>query len=177
MEPSVPQPIQQPPNMPQQQPTQSPTPTITPMVEPEKKLPKRAKILIIVASIVLVCGIGGIIVAAVVLKNNDKEVQGFLSSIYASNNSAAYDYFSPELKQVQSRDVFESQLQPAKAAGLDSSCSTEWTTNSVASSTDSGNTKEVGGTLKCDKASFDANFKLVKRGDSYKLYSYSIQPK
>ncbi len=168
-------PIQPAQTTPIQQPVpQAPTP---PVEVGKKKLPKWAKILIIVGSIVLIACIGGIIAASAVLKNNDKEVQGFLSDIYSSDYNAAYGYFSPQLKKVQSLDVFEAQVQTLKTAGVDSSCHTDWTTNSVSSSTDTGNTKEIGGTLDCNKGSFSANFKLVKQSDSYKLYSYSIQPK
>lgn len=156
---------------------QTVTQSVSPVEAGRKKLPKWAKILIIVGSIGLIAGIGGIIVASTVLKNNDKEVQGFLNAIYSSDYSTAYGYFSTQLKEAQSQDVFEAQVQTLKTAGVDSSCHANWTTNLVSSSTDVGNTKEVGGTIDCDKGSFSANFRLVKQSDSYKLYSYSIQPK
>lgn len=160
------------------QPPTQPTQINTPVAEVgRKKLPTWAKVLIIVGSIGLLAGIVGVIAISAVLKDNDKEVQGFLSSLYASNYSAAYDHFSPQLKAVQTQGVFESQVQTLKTAGVDNSCRTNWTTNFVSSSTDIGNTKEIGGTLDCSKGSFSASFKLVKQGDEYKLYSYSIQPK
>lgn len=157
--------------------SQQQTSTQATLVGSKKRLPKWAKILIIVVSVGLIAGIGGIIAANAVLKNNDKEVQGFLSSIYSSNYSDAYNYFSSQLKEVQSQDIFESQVATLKTAGVDSTCAAHWTTNSVSSSTDTGNTKELSGTLDCDKGSFNSSFKLVKQDGSYKLYSYSIQPK
>lgn len=143
----------------------------------KKKLPKWAKILIIIASICLLIGIVTIIIASIVLKDNDKEVQGFLNAIYSSNYDVAYDYYTTEVKETISQDTFEYQVQTLKAAGIDSSCRTNWTTNSIKSSTTTGSTKEIDGTINCNKGSFSARFILIKQDDNYKLLESFISPK
>jgi len=131
----------------------------------------------VVASIFILAWVALIVSGVVTLKNNDKEVQGFLSAIYASDYSTAYDYYATELKEMQTKSTFESQFQAMKTLGLDDSCKAKWTNTSIRSSTDEGSFKEIGGALDCDKRSFSASFDLFKQGDAYKIYSYSIQPK
>lgn len=144
---------------------------------PKKKIPKTVKVLLIVVAVIIALIVAGVIAGSAILKNNDKEVKGFLSAVYASDYDAGYEYFSPQLKEVQSAEVFEQQAKTIKAAGVDDSCTPKWTTNTAGASTETGKTKEIGGTLECKKGNFSANFKLVKQGEEYKLYSYSMQPK
>ena len=141
----------------------------------KKKMPIWVK-LIIGFVIVIILAIGGVLIATtLILKNNDKEVQSFLSSIYSSDYNTAYGNFSSQLKEVQDQDTFKSAIESVKYAGLNSDCKTNWTTNSVSSSTNTGNTKEIGGTIDCSDSKFDALFKLVEQNGSYKLYGYSIK--
>ena len=137
-----------------------------------KKKSGGKKVLIILGILVLLIG-GGILVAILALKNNDAEVQSFLSAVYDKDYTTAYDNFSPELKQVQSFNVFERGIGTMK---LDSSCKTEWTTNSISVSTSDGSRKEIGGTITCDGGTYKAEFKLTKQDDGYKFYSYYIRP-
>ena len=139
---------------------------------PVKKKSGGKKILIILGILVLLGG-AGILVAILALKNNDSEVQSFLSAIYDKNYTVAYDYFSPELKRVQSLSAFENGVQ---TIDLNSNCKTEWTTNSIEASTSSGSHKQIGGTITCDGGTYNAEFKLVKQDGEYKFYSYYIRP-
>lgn len=141
----------------------------------KKKMPTWAKVIIVVISVIILA-IGGLLIATtLILKNNDKEVQSFLSSIYSSDYNKAYGNFSSQLKEVQDQDSFESAIESVKKAGLNSDCKTNWTTNSVASSTDKASTKEIGGIIECSNSKFDASFKLVDQNGDYKLYEYSIR--
>ena len=142
-----------------------------------KKPSKRLRVFVIVALVFLVVGIGTYFVMSSLLEDNDKEVQSFLSAIYEEDYSAAYNHFSVQLQDVQSQEVFETQIHSLEAAGVNSSCTTDWTTNVISASTDSGSTKEISGDLNCGDSTFSADFGLVKQGDSYKMFSYAIQPK
>lgn len=150
-----------------------PNPPASPTSPSKKKMPKWAIIVLVMVSV------GALVVAGVfiALKDNDKEAQGFLSAIYSSNYSEAYNFFSPQLKKVQSKEVFESSIRNVQKSGLDNSCKPSWSNNAVSSSTSTGNTKEIAGTLACSKGSFSVEFRLVQLDGEYKLYSYSIQPR
>lgn len=138
------------------------------------KLPKWARILLIILLVIGVIIVAGVVAINRMMQGNDKEVQSFLDSLYASDYATAWNHFLPELKAVQDLDTFESLMRDLVSGGLDDSCQPKWTTNTASVSTDTRNTKEVGGSLDCARVSVTASFKLAKQDDTYKLYAYSF---
>lgn len=137
--------------------------------QPKKKMPTWLKVLSIVGGVIIVLAI----VLVLVLKDNDSEVNSFLNALYRRDFITAYNYFAPELKEVQSREEFE---MGARTLNLDESCTTDWTTNMVGVSTSVGSYKEIAGIITCDSGIFNASFKFIKQGDNYRIYSYYIKP-
>ncbi|MCL1876852.1 hypothetical protein FWF74_02360 [Candidatus Saccharibacteria bacterium] len=153
--------------------SESQTSNTKPEEQKKKKFPTWAKVIIVLFSLMIVAELVALILVPILLKDNDKEVQQFLTAIYKEDYDAAYDYFAPELQKDYPPYVFETGLS---YMSLDDTCKTTWTTSSLSSSTSKGSVKEIAGTIECEDATYTAEFELRKQGDEYKIWKYSIEP-
>jgi hypothetical protein len=131
----------------------------------------KKKILIGVVVFVLLLGIGGL-VAFMGSSKERKLASQFVADLSQGNVSAAYGQFSPKLKDVQSQDIFESQVATLE---LDSSCKLKTTGVTASSSTDDGKQTTVDGKVECGNDKTFNTAKFIYDANS-QLYGYSIKP-
>ncbi|MGH9364631.1 MAG: hypothetical protein ACRD1B_05120 [Thermoanaerobaculia bacterium] len=98
----------------------------------------------------------------------ERAVAGFLAAAGSGNYSAAYDYFSAPLKQVQSLDEFTraAQSQPIFFQVTDTTFSDR--------SIDLNGARLAGSVTLKSGTKIPASFKLVKENGAWKLISYEI---
>ena len=140
----------------------------------EKKKSKKGLIIgIIIGGVVLVAGLitGGVFLVVNLFNGGSSEATAFVDDLKNQRWDAAYEYFLPELKGIQSYEAFSEQINSLK---LDESCNyKQFSTKSHIDTV--GETKESSGRVECSDKSYSASFKFIKNGDVFKLYSYSIK--
>lgn len=131
----------------------------------------KKKILIGVVVVVLLLGVGGVI-AFMSSGKERKLASQFVADLSSGNTSAAYGQFSSALKDVQSQEVFESQVSTLE---LDSSCKLKTTGVTKSASSSDGKQTTVDGKVECGN---DKTFKTAKfiYDANSQLYGYSIKP-
>jgi len=144
----------------------------------ETKAPKKSKGLIIgiiIGVVVLIAGliVGGIFLFKGIMGSGSAEAVAFIDEIKNGRLTSAYDFFSPELKDVQDFKTFSRQIN---TLDLDPSCNYEPQSAEMGTSIEIGRTKETSGEIKCQNKTFSAEFEFVEIDGAYKLYSYSIKP-
>lgn len=95
----------------------------------------------------------------------------FVSAISNGQMSSAYSQYSDALKEVQDETTFETQIRTLQ---LDTSCKLEISSIGSATSTSSGASKTISGTVKCDTRTLNtAEFTYNSDG---KLIQFEIKP-
>jgi len=151
-------------------PAAEPAPAVTP--------PKKSKKGLIIGIIIAVVAVVAVIVLAIVflfggiMGAGSAEATSFVNHIKNNRFEEAYEYFSPQLKEVQDFDTFSTTVS---ALGMNPSCEYKANSAEINAGT-SGNTKETSGRIDCDDRAFTAEFKFIEIETEYKLYMYDIKP-
>lgn len=154
--------------------TPEPSAQPAPVATPPKKSKKGLIIGIIVGVAVVVVGIVLAIVFLFqgVMNSGSAEATSFVDHLKNNRLTEAYEYFSPQLREVQDFDTFSAQVG---TLGLNPSCEYKASSAEVNAGT-SGNTKETAGRIECDSKAFTAEFKFIKIDSVFKLTMYQITP-
>ena len=134
-----------------------------------KKSSGALKIILIALACIAVVVVGIVLLFNVIMSAGGKEPKEFVNAISRGELSKAYDFFTEDLKEVQSFEEFSDQIE---GLNLDKSC--EFRTESTEIS---GDTKDTKGKIECDSQTLKAEFGFIKVDSDFKLISYSIKAK
>lgn len=143
----------------------------SPYNQPPVKRSKKKLTMIIVAVFVVLITIGGI-VAFTSTSKSVKTANEFTAALTTKDFDTAYNFFSPELKQEQTLEQFKGIFEPAP---FDSSCVLKIQTREASTSTSTGSSKKLTGSIQCGNTSYPTELTFITSNGSEKLLSYSVK--
>ncbi len=156
----------------------SPQPTPQSVQDPTAPTPiqkknKVSKIIIVIVALIVLMVVAGGVIAMLTTSKTVKSAENFVKVLTTKDFEAAYELFSPELKKAQSLEVFKQSFENAP---FDSSCTFKIESRQASTSTSSGNTKKITGSINCGGETFPTELTFVGTDDGEKIITYDVKP-